>query len=62
MKLAQSRFWSYRKLPAAKSLPAKKRGMCVEKLGRLACIKEPFRDVFDYKVITQREEFFDDHI
>jgi hypothetical protein len=32
VKLPQSRFWTYRNLPAAKSLPAKKRGMCVDKV------------------------------
>jgi hypothetical protein len=34
----------------------------VEILGRLPLVKEPSRDVFDYKVTTQREELFDDPI
>jgi hypothetical protein len=50
-----------RNLPAANRLPVKKRGKGVEKLGGLACVKEPSRDVY-YKVITKSEELFDDHI
>jgi hypothetical protein len=46
---------SYQELPT-------KRKNSVEKLDLLACVKEPSRDVFYYKVTTQREEFFDDHI
>ena len=54
----QDRFWTMRNLPAAKSVPAKKREKGVEKLGVLACVKEPCRDVFYSKVTNLSEVFF----
>ena len=58
----QDRFWTMRNLPAAKSVPAKKREKGVEKLCVLACVKEPCRDMFYSKVTNLREVLFDDHI
>ena len=47
---------------SCQELQAKERVKGEEKLGGLACVKESSRDVFNYKVTAQREEFFEDHI